>query len=759
MSSFLVLSTLDLVLGGLVFLLGLVILRENPRQKLNRAVAFMLFFGGLGSILAAMGFLSSSPHLDEASRTLPQGILGHFSYLWEFFFPTLFLFASIFPTERAFTRKVRSFEILVFTPHIFHFVLLLGISILGSRLPTLDLNLPHFLHPILSLVGLLFEFFLAVHRSLFSLVNLGYGVAGAVLLVDSYRHARVPRLKQQLRVIGVGLILCLSLYSVASSIPTLLNLRLTEWLRSILTIAALTVGSGAIAYSMVRYKFLDTKLLARRGILYAVASAVLVGIYLGVVAQLNQFLTGFIGTDTRVFEPVFLIIALILFQPVLTRLEERLDLYFLRDPGDYRNVLKNLGRELLTSIDLDEMLSRSIRTVAEALMLRNAYVVALARGGPLVYTGSGRHPREEDLDPLPDILEHLDPAIESFRLYGPVEEMPRPDRAHLVNRFHAALVIPLRTKGETVGALLLGDKITGTEYTSEDVTLLSTLAVQMSISLQNGLLLRDRVAVARLEEELNLARRIQKSFLPSRFPPMSRLDVHAVNTPSRQVGGDFYDLVPAGDGTYFLAIADVSGKGVPAALLTSMLQASLRTQADTARSVSTILNNINSLVVKSTTTEQFATFFLARVDERTLTMSFSNAGHNYPVLYRKNGEQEHLVRGGMILGMFEGIRFEEEAMDLFPGDRLLFYTDGITEAMNAAGEEFGEERVEALLRGLPPDLTAREMTERILEGLYAFLEGEEPQDDVTVMVLRVLEPTEAPTGAEPERVSAETAGG
>ncbi len=756
MNSFFILATLDLVLGGLVFLLGLVILRENPRQKLNRAVAFMLFFGGLGSILAAMGFLGSSPHLNEAARALPQGILGHFSYLWEFFFPTLFLFASIFPTERAFTRKLRSFDFLVFTPHIFHFLLLLGISVVGSRVSLPDLNVPHFLSPILSLVGLLFELFLAIHRALFSLVNLGYGVAGAVLLVDSYRHARVPRLKQQLRVIGVGLILCLSLYSVSSSIPTLLNLQLTEWLRSILTIAALTVGSGAIAYSMVRYKFLDTKLLARRGILYAVASAALVGIYLAVVVQLNQFLTGFIGIDTRVFEPVFLIIALILFQPVLTRLEERLDQYFLRDPGDYRNVLKNLGRELLTNIDLDEMLSRSIRTVAEALMLKNAYVIALAREGPVVHTGSGRQPGEEDLAPLPDMLERLDPEVESFRLYGPTEEMPRPDRAHLVNRFHAALVIPLRTKGETVGALLLGDKITGTEYTSEDVSLLSTLAGQMSISLQNGLLLRDRLAVARIEEELNLARRIQKSFLPSRFPPMSRLDIHAVNTPSRQVGGDYYDLVPAGHGAYFLAIADVSGKGVPAALLTSMLQASLRTQADTATSVSSILTNINSLVVKSTTTEQFATFFLARVDEGKLTMSFSNAGHNYPVLCRKNGERKHLVRGGMILGMFEAIPFEEEALDLFPGDRLLFYTDGITEAVNAAGEDFGEERVEELLRELPAELTAREMTERILERLYAFLEGAEPQDDVTVMVLRVLEPTEASPESGPVEVGVES---
>jgi sigma-B regulation protein RsbU (phosphoserine phosphatase) len=168
------------------------------------------------------------------------------------------------------------------------------------------------------------------------------------------------------------------------------------------------------------------------------------------------------------------------------------------------------------------------------------------------------------------------------------------------------------------------------------------------------------VAVARIEEELNLARSIQSRFLLSSFPSMGRLEVHAVNTPSRQVGGDFYDVVPLGDDAYYLAIADVSGKGVPAALLTSMLQASLRTQAESERRVSGILGNINHLISSSTSVEQFATFFLARIDGRNFRMEFSNAGHNHPVVCRKSGEQEFLVRGGLILGMFEGVRYEED---------------------------------------------------------------------------------------------------
>ncbi len=753
MSSFLPLAALDLVLGGLVFLLGLVILRENPRQKLNRVVAFMLFFGGLGAVLGALGFLAARPEV-AGKPPLPQSFLGHFSYLWEFFFPTLLWFTSIFPVERPFVRRIRGFEVLIYLPHAVHFVLLMGITIFAGRIDVPSLDLPSVVRPFLSLLGLVFQLFLAVHRALFSLVNLGYGVAGAVLLVSSYRRARVPRLREQLRVIGIGLILCLALYSLASSLPTLLNLDFSEWVRSVLTITALTVGSGGIAYSMVRYKFLDTKLLARRGILYAVASAVLVGIYLAVVFRVKDLFSEVTGLDPRVFEPMFLIIALILFQPAMSRLEERLDRFFLRDPTDYRNVLRNLGRELLTEIDLDRMLDRSIRTIAEALMLRDGYVVALAREGPLVYHGAGREVAEADLAPLPGILVHLNPEVESFRVDGSLGELDEADRVLLADRFGAALVIPLRSKGETVGALILGEKLTGTAYTSEDVNLLSALAGQMSISVQNGLLLRERVAVVRIEEELNLARRIQSSFLPSTFPRMERLDIHAINTPSRQVGGDYYDLVSPAGGGRLVAIADVSGKGVPAALLTSMLQASLRTQAENTTSVSEILSGINALVYRSTSSEQFATFFLARIDEGTLRMSYSNAGHNYPVLLRRNGRHEYLERGGMMVGMFEGATFEEATVQLEPGDRVVLFTDGVSEAVNAAGQEFGEDRIRDLVRELPGDLSAREVTSRILEALHRFLDGVEPQDDVTVMVLRVLEPAPAPTADDETAVAA-----
>jgi serine phosphatase RsbU (regulator of sigma subunit) len=279
--------------------------------------------------------------------------------------------------------------------------------------------------------------------------------------------------------------------------------------------------------------------------------------------------------------------------------------------------------------------------------------------------------------------------------------------------------------------------------TSMFTLLFSVLALAVSYAIA---FYQNAIGRAKAEEELNLARRIQRSFLLSSFPRLPGVEIHATNLSSRQVSGDFYDVVADGEGRWLLAIADVSGKGVPAALLTSMLQASLRTQAGRGLSVSDMLHAINRLVCQNEASGQFATFFLARLEQSPLALTFSNAGHNYPVVFRDGGEREFLVRGGVVVGFLESASFEEESLPLRPGDRLVFYTDGVTEAQNAAGEMYGEERLYDLVQGLPAHLTARETADRILAGVRAFLDGVEAGDDITLLVVRV-EPSAAPAAA------------
>jgi sigma-B regulation protein RsbU (phosphoserine phosphatase) len=744
-NTYLVLASLNLILGGLVFLLGLVILRENPTQRLNRVVSLMLFLGGFGSVLSALALVLPAPAPGR------PGVQASFAYVWELFFPTLLLFASIFPTERSFTRRILlpgglrlpSFGLMLYAPHVFHLLLAIALATFHPEVVLQRADAPALVRPFLQLLSVVVNLFLNVHQALFSLVDLGFGAAAVALLFGSRRREQVPRLRQQLTAIAIGLTGCLVLYASATSVPTLLGQSLPRLAQASLTALALTLGSGSIAFAIVRYKFLDIKLLARRGILYALATSVLVGVYLLVVENLNRLVTTSLGIDARVVQPVFLILALTLFQPVLGRLEEWLDRMFLRDPGDYRNVLRQLGRDLQTTIDLEDLLTRSIRTIAEVLLLRSAYLVAITEDGPVSRSGAGEPLDADALRGVADILPRLSRHEPSFRLSDPVDGLRRVDRDLLVKRLGVELMVPLRWRGETLGVLLLGEKLTATEYTSEDVALLNALAGQMAVSLQNALLLRDRLRVARIEEELSLARQIQRTMLLSEFPPIPRIEVHAVNRPSRQVGGDYYDVIEGGDGSFYVAIADVAGKGVPAALLSSMLQASLRTLARAERSVAGMLRHINTLVYQSTESQQFATFFLARVDVERMEMTFCNAGHNWPLLVRADGECRVLERGGLLLGILAEVAFEEESVPLREGDVIVFYTDGISEATSGTGELFGDDRLADLVRLLPRDLPARAVADRVLGEVAAFLGPIEPQDDCTLVVVRVLAPEHA----------------
>ncbi len=747
--------TIYVSVGVLIFLFGLVVLREAPRQRLNIVIALMLFLAGLGSVLAASGKILSSVGAGGRLTYIP--LFESFAYLWEFFFPALLLFSLIFPRDRWIIRKAPIIGPTLFVPHVFHLLLLVWVSQAGVDLglPELAKKIP-VLAPVISPSEALVRLAYMGHKQLFGLVNLAYAFASCLVMISSFKRYDIPQLRNQMKVIFLGMGLCLAFYSLAVPIPVLLSLSPPDGFVVPTVVAALVLGSGSVAYAVVRYRFLDLRFMARRGILYAAVSAVMVAIYLLVVRQVSGIASNLFGVETGILDAVFLVVAVILFQPAIGALEGSLDSILLGDKSDYRNMLRSLSGDIITILDQDELADRIMDGLSQGMVIENAALLVAYGGedGSLVaYRSFGVEGLERGTAVMPLTPELVEvPAagvmtkLEFLGQLGPESAKEAREGIELLD---ASVIAVLRHGVEVLGALVLGPKITGTRYTAEDKGLLSTLASQLSSALKNAALYRESVEKSRLEEEMMLARKIQRTFLPASFPRVEGLDIYASAVPSKLVGGDYFDVLDMGDGRLMFAVADVAGKGVPAGLLMSMLQASLRTQiTENGLAVGKILHKINRLVYESTDPEQFATFFLCTIDMLQRTLTFSNAGHNYPIIVRKDGTWELLKDGGLILGVMGGVTFDEGRTPLEPGDMLFCYTDGVTEARDANDEEYGEDRLIELVRSLRYEPSAREVISAVQRSVMEFTGGAEQADDMTILVLKMSQPAPAPIPVE-----------
>ncbi|MCD4690458.1 PP2C family protein-serine/threonine phosphatase [bacterium] len=240
---------------------------------------------------------------------------------------------------------------------------------------------------------------------------------------------------------------------------------------------------------------------------------------------------------------------------------------------------------------------------------------------------------------------------------------------------------------------------------------------------------------SRLEQEMNIARRIQTELLPTQFPELPGWDIFGFSVPARQVGGDCYDVIEMGEGRLAITIGDVSGKGAPAAILMANVQAAVRALAESGIPAAHLVERVNTLVHGYTEDAVFVTFFYAVLNTRTQELTYVNAGHNPPCVLRASGEREYLDKGGLVVGVMPGIKYEQGTVALSIGDDLMLYTDGITEAMNVEEEMFGEERLEQLLVQ-HRHRSARDIEEHIYTEIVDFAEGAAQADDLTMVIVK-----------------------
>src|SRR5207249_7744000 len=313
----------------------------------------------------------------------------------------------------------------------------------------------------------------------------------------------------------------------------------------------------------------------------------------------------------------------------------------------------------------------------------------------------------------------------------------------------SVLAVPLGVGANVFGMIYADSPLSDNRFTEDQLKVLTTLASVAAIRVENARLTEEQIERERLEREQQVASEIQQRFLPAAAPQVEGYELQGISFPCYEIGGDYYDFIQRDDGKLLIALGDVSGKGTAAALLMSSLHAAIHAQSSSHSTITDTITAVNRYLADNIPANRFVTLFYAELDPRSGALSFLNAGHNPPMIVHAGGTMEQLAAGGLPLGIMPNAEFREGRTLLHPGDVLVIYSDGVTEAVNPKGEEFGPTRLyEVVARNI--DSSAAGIRDRIEAALTKFCQGTPAADDITlVIVKRMAEAAEIGMTANP----------
>ena len=398
--------------------------------------------------------------------------------------------------------------------------------------------------------------------------------------------------------------------------------------------------------------------------------------------------------------------------------------------GSAKIALLRAGRELAARRPLPELFTVILDLATEAVSARRGVLMTLEKGQLVAQASKGEGfrissaVRDRVLDAKTSVMVRDVSMDEALRQRLSIVE-------HSVR---ALMAVPLQTDNDVIGLIYVDSPQFPREFTADDLELLTVMANVAAIRIERDRLAEVEQAEKQMASELDQAAEIQRQFLPSVAPVLPGLELAGYNAACRTVGGDYYDFLPYADNRVGVVIGDVAGKGMPAALMMTSLQAKVQALAETPGDPGAIVGRLNRSLVGTCPANRFITFFFAIIDASNGDIAFCNAGHNPPFIVRAGGGIERLEGGGPVLGILPAMTYQRRQCHMEPGDLLVLYSDGVTEAENPAGEEFEDHLPELAAR--LRDRSAAEVVKAIHEAVKEWIAGQPPADDVTVVVAR-----------------------
>jgi sigma-B regulation protein RsbU (phosphoserine phosphatase) len=424
----------------------------------------------------------------------------------------------------------------------------------------------------------------------------------------------------------------------------------------------------------------------------------------------------------------------------LSRLED--ENQRLRKAIEELSILNELARVISSTMDSQAVMETIVKRSIKAISAEQGAITLVEEtsGSPLktliraTDTSKGQEQFRIDQNIVGWMIIHKKPLLSNDVMQDPNFKMFRMSSAASIK---SLLCVPLLVRNKLIGILTLFNKKGGIGFTDDDQRLLAIIATQSGQVLETARLYEQEQEKLALERELNAAREIQRSLLPRTLPEMAGIDIAARSIPAQEVGGDYYDFIPLGNGYVEMVLADVSGKGLGAALLAAMGKGVLFSEVTRTLYPKTVVAETNKIIRQYLQRKSFITLLLALIDTPRRTLSISCAGHCPPIMYKESRQAAEWLRvRGAALNFMENLQCEEAQLSLEPGDAYVFFSDGITEAANPKGELFGEERLKSVVEA-NHEQGASDILNSILTAVNLFASGAKQSDDQTVVVLKV----------------------